>query len=74
VDVTAAGAVSVVVLLMRDRRKPPEQQEMAYLLSVRRQLPQGWTVVDHPQLGWIATDGEEYMTSSDVRALITMRR
>lgn len=68
----AAGAVTLVVLLMQPRRKP-EQQEMTYLLSVRRQLPHGWTVVEHPQLGWIATDGDEYMTPRDVRALLVQQ-
>lgn len=67
-----AGAITFVVLLMRDRRKP-EEKEMTYLLSVRRQLPHGWTVVEHPQLGWIATDGDEYMTPRDVRALLVQR-
>lgn len=68
-----AGAITLVVLLMRDRHTP-HRDERRYLLSVQRQLPPGWTVRHDPAFGWIATDGEEYMLPHDVRALLGSRK
>jgi hypothetical protein len=66
VIVASAAGVGGAVLVLR---RPPADDHH-YLLSVRSQLPPGWTVRRDPAVGWIATNGNEYMLAQDVRAYL----